>query len=127
MKKTPAILLIIAAVSACLVFALAAGGTAGDPLISKSYLEGEYQTGLLTDAESRAASDMDAVLQAALGDLDTQKTELDKRIRLLAEGYEYHSTFSDVRLKQNDLVSGVTGTGVLLLAGWLRFPSPPAP
>jgi hypothetical protein len=125
MKKTPAIFLIVAAICACLGFALAAGGTVEDPLISRSYLEGNYQAGLLAEADTRAASDMEAILQSGLGGLDDQKAELNQRIRLLTEGYEYHSVFSDVRLKRDDTVSGVTGTGVLVLAGSasVSFPS----
>jgi predicted RecA/RadA family phage recombinase len=60
---------------------------------------------------------MDAVLKSGLGELDAWKGELNKRIDLLAQGYEYHSVFSDFRLKRNDTVRGITGTGVVLLAG----------
>ncbi|MBR3640946.1 MAG: S-layer homology domain-containing protein [Oscillibacter sp.] len=99
MKKIALALLLCAAVT---VFALAAGGDAGDPLISLSYL-----TGLFTEQTEaridRALDESDAQLKEAFASGRTVVTVAD--------------TWQETRLKRGDSLLGATGTNVLLLAG----------
>ena len=87
------LLLTVSAVSA-----LAAGG-ASDPLASLSYL-----TGVFTDAVDRRVEEKLDEADAALGDGT-------------APSGSSVASWQETRLKEADILTGSTGTGVLLLAG----------
>jgi len=100
MLKKLALLLPVCLMLAAVAFA--AGGGAEDPLVSLSYLTGKFTDRLEDEIEER---------------LD----ESDEEILELAESGELRDesalTWTEIRLKQDDVLLGSTGTNVLLLAG----------
>ena len=78
-----------------------AAGDAGDPLASLSYLNGEFS--------QRAEKKIDQALEQS-------DKELAERLKNGEVG-EAAATWQETRLKEGDALHGVTGTGVLLLAG----------
>ena len=78
-----------------------AAGDAGDPLASLSYLNGEFS--------QRAEKKIDQALEQS-------DKELAERLKNGEVG-EATATWQETRLKEGDTLHGVTGTGVLLLAG----------
>lgn len=97
------------------VAAYAAGGSAGDPLISLRYLEGDYTDAVLEKAEDLLDSSDEALLDAAVAELNA---------RLAAIGVSPNAScalsFTDLRLKQNDALLASSGTSVIPLAGSVR-------
>ena len=78
-----------------------AAGDAGDPLASLSYLNSDFS--------QRAEKKIDQALEKSDEDLA-------ERLESGAVG-EASATWRETRLKEGDTLHGVTGTGVLLLAG----------
>ena len=78
-----------------------AAGDAGDPLASLSYLNGEFS--------QRAEKKIDQALEQSDKDLAERLEH--------GEVGEAAATWQETRLKEGDTLHGVTGTGVLLLAG----------
>ena len=78
-----------------------AAGDAGDPLASLSYLNGEFS--------QRAEKKIDQALEQS-------DKELAERLKNGEVG-EAAAAWQETRLKEGDTLHGVTGTGVLLLAG----------
>ena len=99
MSKKPKTALIAACLllTLCVGYALAAAGGASDPLVSLSYL-----TGTFTDAVDRQ---VDAKLDEAQQNGGS------------GAGGTSSAAWSESRLKEGDLLTGSTGTGVLVLAG----------
>lgn len=100
MKKTLTIVF-----SACLLLAvatLAAGGGAEDPLISLSHLTDTFRKTLEQAVDQRLDVSDKTLLQNAENGAKTASLAL---------------TWEEIRLKQNDVLLGSTGTNVLLLAG----------
>ena len=91
--------------SVCVLLASAvwvgAAGNAGDPLASLSYLNGEFS--------QRAEKKIDQALEQSDKDLAERLEN--------GEVGEAAATWQETRLKEGDTFHGVTGTGVLLLAG----------
>ena len=89
---------------ALMVSALAAGGDLSDPLASLSYL-----TGIFTDTvDKRVDEKLNASDQALLsGNLE-------------AVSESSAATWTETRLKEGDVLTGSTGTSVLVLAGGAR-------
>lgn len=112
-KRTP--LLALGLTAALFVgYAAAVGGDAGDPLISLDFLEGVFRPQAETRIdEAIAASD------AAL--LDDAKARWSAAVASAEAnaGSDYTALFTETRVKQGDILSGVTGTQVLPLAGEL--------
>lgn len=86
---------------ACLALA-AAVGAAGDPLISRSYLEGDFFQSLETEASLRLDRSDEALRSSVSGLPET--TEIRERT-----------------LKKGDVLSGGTGLSVTLLGGQVRW------
>lgn len=99
MKRKILVPLLALACSASIVFALAAGGSSSDPLISLSYLNGSYTSRMDSAVESR----LDASDQAITSGVSGSQSGAVK--------------WTDIRLKQSDVLSGFTGLNVMLLAG----------
>lgn len=94
-------LLILPACAVLAVAALAAGGTE-DPLASLSYLTGAFTTSVEAQVDQRLnASDQELLASAGNGTLTAESA----------------ATWSEIRLKQGDILEGSTGTSVMLLAG----------
>lgn len=66
---------ITAAVLICVVVAVAIGGSVGDPLIAKSYLEGTYSSDLTAALEKKALEETAALYDAAASRLDSVAEE----------------------------------------------------
>lgn len=96
-RKIPFFLLGIAC-AGLVVFALASSGGSSDPLISLSYLKGDYSARINAAADSR---------------LDVS----DKTISTDVAGTKSNTDWTDIRLKQADTLSGSTGLNIMLLAG----------
>lgn len=105
MKKKIAFLIPLCVLLAAAVWAFAAGD-AGDPLASLSYLNGTFST--LVD--SRVDERLDASDKALLEGVENGGI-------LTADSA---TAWTEVRLKQADVLSGVTGTNVMLLAGSMQ-------
>ena len=115
MKGKIAVAVCAAGALLCASVALAVGGSAEDPLISKSYIDGEYTTQTLAKAEERITQSHDALYQEAAAGL---KTVYDTYAARVGGGTgTYHSAFTDLRVKEGDQIQVSTGSGFLLLAG----------
>lgn len=115
MKGKIAVAVCAAGALLCASVALAVGGSAEDPLISKSYIDGEYTTQTLAKAEERIAQSHDTLYQEAAAGL---KTVYDTYAARVGGGTgTYHSTFTDLRVKEGDQIQVSAGSGFLLLAG----------
>lgn len=103
-RKTKTVLISVCLLlTVMVVYAFAAAGGSSDPLASLAYL-----TGTFTDAvDQQVEEKLDASDRAILGG-DTD----------LASGTA--ATWTETRLKENDTLTGSTGTSVLVLAGGVR-------
>ncbi|SFQ03743.1 S-layer homology domain-containing protein [Oscillibacter sp. PC13] len=102
MKKTSLLVMGFLTLSALLVFAYAAGGDASDPLASLSYLNGSFSSMVDTRVTQKLdASDAALLENGTLSDTADSST----------------STWTEIRLKASDMLTGSTGTNVLVLAG----------
>ena len=106
MMKKIAVLLPLCVLLAAAVWAFAAGD-AGDPLASLSYLTGTF-TDMVEDQVDQRLDASDAELLAGGSDSAAGGTA------------QSAATWTESRLKQYDVLQGVTGTNVLLLAGGMQ-------
>ena len=110
-----------AGVLLCCSAALAAGGGAADPLISKSYVDGDYTTQTLTKAVERIEQRHDALYQEAAAGLKSAYGALASRVGTGGGAGTgtgtYYSAFTDLRVKEGDQIQVSAGSGFLLLAG----------
>lgn len=115
MKKRVVFLSVFLAAALLLGYASAAGGDAGDPLVSLEYLRSIF----LPKAESAAQEKLDASGTAVY-----EAAEAKWRVAVAgteaAAGSERAGTWTEARLKQGDVLSGLTGTQVIVLAGDVR-------
>lgn len=100
MVKKLALLIPVCLMLAAVAFA--AGGGAEDPLVSLSYLTGVFTERVEDEVEERLEESDEEILENA------EKGELEETRTL---------TWTETRLKQDDILLGSTGTNVLLLAG----------
>ena len=110
MKKkifAPALFLTL---SALMVWALAAGGDAADPLVSLSHLDGAYTS----TVDTRISEKLDASDQALL---DAAEQKLSGSDSSGAYTTALADTWTEQRMKEGDILSGSTGLNVMILAG----------
>ena len=107
-----------AGVLLCASVALAVGGGADDPLVSKSYVDGTYTAQAVAQAAERATERYDSLYAEA------EKGLKEKHSSYLAQagdngpsGDSYQAAFQDIRVKQGDTIQVTAGSGFLLLAG----------
>jgi len=115
MKKRNILFCIPLALLLC-VLALAAGGSADDPLISRDYLEGAYRDELNKQIDASLDASDAALLEAA-------RTEWSHALAA-AEVSALAKTrveFTEVRLKRGDILSGLTGLQIVPIAGELTL------
>lgn len=117
MRKRAVALLMVVTILCTAVIALADGGTASDPLISKSYLDGTYTTQTGAKAEERLEANRSALYQSALTELKGKADLYAARVGVLSGESGYHGTFTDIRVKRGDTIQITSGSGFLLLAG----------
>lgn len=113
MKKKKIVAAVGAAAFLCSAVALAVGGTAGDPMISRAYLDGEYTSQLVALAEEKIANRHDALYQEGEDTLREKGTVFSEE----SGESSYHPSFSDIRVKEGDTLQISAGSGFLLLAG----------
>lgn len=111
MKKLSFILTVCLLLSAAAVWAFAAGGDASDPLASLSYLTGAFTS----KVDAQVNEKLDASDEALLSGLQDGSALVSSSA----------ATWAETRMKQGDVLSGVTGTNVMILAGGVQvtFPS----
>lgn len=104
----------------CASVAAAVGGAAGDPVLSKSYVDGTYLPQAVAKAETRMEESHSALYERAATELQALQAgylaQVGGGTGMAGEGI-YHDVFSDIRLKEGDTVEVSAGSGFLLLAG----------
>ena len=115
MKKRTALLSVLLAAALLFGYVSAAGGDAGDPLVSLDYLRGVF----LPKAETAAREKLDASGKTAY---ETAETKWRAAVAgaEASLGSERADTWIEARLKQGDVLSGLTGMQVTVLAGNVR-------
>ncbi len=109
-KRTVLICVLLAA--ALLVSVSAAGGEAGDPLVSLEYLLSVFQPKAELAVQEKVDASGKAAYNAAEAKWRTAVASAEA-----AAGSERTSTFVEAQLKQGDILSGLTGAQVNVLAG----------
>ena len=110
MKKRTVLLLLAAAL--LVGAASAAGGDAGDPLISLDYLKNIFAPKAEQAAQEKLDAGGNAVYEAAEGKWRGAVAAAET-----AAGAERADVWTEARLKHGDILSGLTGMQVTLLAG----------
>lgn len=111
MKKRTALLSILLA-AALLAAAAAAGGDAGDPLVSLDYLRSVFQP----KAETAVKDKLDADGKTAYAAAEERWRAAVASVEAAA-GSERTAIWREAMLKRGDMLAGLTGTQVTLLAG----------
>ena len=101
----------------CASVALAVGGGAEDPLVSKSYVDETYTAQAVEKAGAAVDQRHDALYQQAAADLQTKHGAYVTQLGGVASGGSYHGAFADIRVKEGDTVQVTAGSGLMLLAG----------
>lgn len=114
MKKRTFLLSLTLAALVLVGYAAAAGGDAGDPLISLDFLDGIFRT----QAEERLEEAVSAADTAALGEAEQRWFAAVARAEAVA-GSDYTAVLTEADVKEGDILSGGTGLQVLPLAGEL--------
>ena len=114
MKKRTFLLALVLTALVFVGYAVAAGGDASDPLVSLDFLNGTFRR----QAEERID---EAVTKADAGALDDAKARWNAAVAAAeaSVGSDYAAVFTETRVKQDDILSGVTGLQVIPLAGEL--------
>ena len=114
MKKRTFLLALVLTALVFVGYAVAAGGDASDPLVSLDFLNGTFRR----QAEERID---EAVAKADAGALADAKARWNAAVAAAeaAVGSDYAAVFTEARVKQDDILSGVTGLQVIPLAGEL--------
>lgn len=97
--------------------ALAAGGSASDPLITLSYITGTYVPSTVTTAAGRIDSALTGAYDDAAARLKAQADLYLAKAKAVAGGDGYAPAFTEKRFKRGDAITIDTGSQVLLLAG----------
>ena len=108
-KQAAALLLALTLLGGAVTLAVS-GGTSGDPLVSKSYVDGTYVPALTARAEERAAKRHEETYAAATDRLEAEADLYAARAGVLTGEGSYHAAFTDIRLKQGDVVQAVSYT-----------------
>ena len=117
MKKRVIAVVAASAVTLCTAVTIAVGGTAGDPMLSKSYIDGAYTVQTISNAEEKITLRHDTLYQSAEETLKAKNDDYLTRGGLVTGDGTYQAAFSDLRVKEGDTVRIETGSGFLLLAG----------
>ncbi len=120
MKKRVIAVVAASAVTLCTAVTIAVGGTAGDPMLSKSYIDGAYTVQTISKAEEKITLRHDTLYQSAEETLKAKNDDYLTRGGLVTGDGTYQAAFSDLRVKEGDTVRIETGSGFLLLAGDTR-------
>jgi len=135
-RKISALILLI--VTLFTYTALAAGGSAADPLVTLSYLTNTYLPGFYDKANAMADTAFNGKVDAALSKLDRKASDalsLDHMADLVADrmmtdvmaagGSAFMAgRYSELRLYAGDAVTGGVGTGFMLKSGAAALSGP---
>ena len=116
MKKAFLSSAVLLALLLCLGVAVAAGGSAGDPLISLSYLQDTF----LKNVENAVDGRLDTADEALLGDVQTQLDTMASSA-LAAAGQNLAATAQEATLSEGDILSGAAGLSAVPLAGQITL------
>lgn len=108
---------LILAVLLGLAVAIATGGSAADPLVSKDYLEGTYRPAANRQIEERTANMGEKAFEGASEQLRIRSELYLARANSRTGGEGYAATFREQRWKQGDTAHLDTGSSIVLLAG----------
>lgn len=97
--------------------AMAAGGSAADPLITQSYITGTYLPATVTAAAARMDTALTGAYDDAAARLKAQADLYLAKAGTLAGGEGYAPSFIERRFKRGDVLTIDTGSQILLLAG----------
>lgn len=112
MKKSFTVAAVFLALTLCIGMVMAAGGDAGDPLISLSYLQGLFKE----ETEAAIDLELDASDTDIRGTTDEMLTDLVDSATAAA-GQSFTPIAQQITLNQTDRLSGATGLSVTALAG----------
>lgn len=115
MKKRAALFSVLLAAALLLGYASAAGGSAGDPLVSLDYLRSVFLSKAETAAQERLDASGKTVYDAAEAKWRAAVAGAEAAI-----GSERVDAWTEAQLKQGDVLSGLTGTQAVVLAGEVR-------
>ena len=111
MKKRVIAGVAASAVTLCTAVTIAVGGTAGDPMLSKSYIDGAYTVQTISKAEEKITLRHDTLYQSAEETLKAKNDDYLTRGGLVTGDGTYQAAFSDLRVKEGDTVRIETGSG----------------
>lgn len=112
-KRILAIALFLVVAAGAVAAAIAAGnaGSSSDPLLSLSYLNGTVKNEIVNQAQSEIDAALTPVYESARDTLLANSGTTDD------SGFSFAGTYRQMRLKQEDAVTGTLGTSFVLLAG----------
>ena len=116
MKKIFTAAALLLALALCLTAAFAAGGDAGDPLISLSYLQNIFTS----SADTQISQKLDQADTGVREEMDQQISGMKADI-LAASGLNTALSYQEAMLNEGDTLSGDTGLTVLALAGDIQL------
>ena len=116
MKKILTAAALFLALSLCLTVAVAGGGSAGDPLVSLSYLESIFSP----SAESQVQQKLNQAATSTREEADRLLTGMKADV-LAASGLNTALSPQEATMNSGDVLSGTTGLTVLPLAGEIRL------
>ena len=104
MKKRVIAVVAASAVTLCTAVTIAVGGTAGDPMLSKSYIDGAYTVQTISKAAEKITLRHDTLYQSAEETLKAKNDDYLTRGGLVTGDGTYQAAFSDLRVKEGDTV-----------------------
>lgn len=116
MKKIFTAAALLLTLALCLTAAFAAGGDAGDPLISLSYLQNIFTS----SADTQISQKLDQADTGVREEMDQQISGMKADI-LAASGLNTALSYQEAMLNEGDTLSGDTGLTVLPLAGDIQL------
>lgn len=116
MRKHFRIASALLAMALCVTLALAAGGDAGDPLLSLSYLQGLFSQNVDSALDTRIDTADTSLRDAAQKRLDDMSAAVSA-----AAGQQYAPSLTEVTLKEGDILTGATGLLVIPFTGEVQI------
>lgn len=112
MKKAFLTVSALLALALCLCIAIASGGSAGDPLVSLSYLQDIFRPNVETAVDERLDTGDDALRGDMQDRLDAMTSSA-----LAAAGQNFAATAQETTLNEGDTMTGAAGLSATPLAG----------
>lgn len=116
MKKALTAAAVVLALVLCLGIAVASGGSAGDPLVSLSYLTDSFVPSADTAIDGRLDTADTSLREETQNRLDTMTSNV-----LAAAGQNVAASAEEITLNQGDVLSGASGMFAIPLAGQISL------